>query len=284
MDLIEILLEQQFPEESVLTLVTSGNIMSKKKNKPEIPVINETRDFVLWRRVSTQEQGESGLGLDAQLTIAKMFLKKDPIKVFTDVYSGTKLKQCVGLWQAIDYCKQNNAVLVVAKVDRFRSVYEALDVLDCIGERNIIFCDCPSSDRFVLTVLFAMNERTAIIGRINTKIALAERKRQIKEQGGFMSKAGNYCTHLGSKKGVDLSVARRASAEKIMGDAADWRRKSALYVWVENQVLRGRTRKEILEEAEALYNDNPEQFCTREGKMLTKGTLSRWVAEITIRN
>lgn len=251
-----------------------------KKKKSDIPVIQESREFVLWRRVSTEKQGESGLGLEAQLTIAKMFLKKDPVKVFTDVYSGTKLKQCTGLWEAIDFCKQNNAVLVVAKVDRFRSVNEALDVLDCIGERNIIFCDCPSSDRFVLTVLFAMNERTAIIGRVNTKIALAERKKQIKQDGGFISKAGNFCTHLGNKKGTDISYCSVAGNRKLAENAEDWRRKSPLYIWASNQLLKGRPRKAILAEAAELYKDEPDKFGTREGKALCAGTLCRWAKEI----
>ena len=60
-----------------------------KKKKIEISPIQESRPYVLWRRVSTISQGESGLGLEAQITIAKTFLKKDPIKIFTDVYSGT---------------------------------------------------------------------------------------------------------------------------------------------------------------------------------------------------
>lgn len=257
--------------------------MSKKKSS-EIRVFEDKRPYILWRRVSTDEQGKSGLGLEAQVTIAKMFMGRDPLDIYTDVYSGTKLKLCKNLWLAIERCKEEGLLLVIAKSDRMRSVNEALDIIDAIGERNIIFCDLPSSDRFVLTILFAVWERQAIMGRINTRIALAERKKQIASEGGFMSKSGNWCTRLGNKKGVDMSMAVQASARKKIGDAIDWRKKSALYVWVENQVLRGRTRKEILEEAASLYNDNPEQFCTREGKMLTKGTLSKWIAEITIRN
>lgn len=255
-----------------------------RKKKIEIKTIQESRPYVLWRRVSTQEQGESGLGLEAQLTIAKMFMGKEPVEVFTDVYSGTKLKQCVGLWQAIDYCKKNGTVLVVAKVDRFRNVNEALDVLDCIGERNVIFCDCPSSDRFVLTVLFAMNERTAIIGRVNTRIALAERKRQIRENGGFMSKAGNFCTKLGNKKGCDTSSATLASAKKKSEDAAAWRETSPLYAWVTIQLLRDKPRKEILDEAAALYEKDPVAYGTRQGKPMSPSRLTLWAQEILVRN
>ena len=256
--------------------------MSKKKS--EFKTIQEARPYVLWRRVSTQEQGASGLGLEAQLTIAKTFMGKDPVEIFTDVYSGTKLKQCVGLWQAIALCKKENYVLVIAKSDRCRNVNEALDILDAIGERNVIFCDIQSSDRFVLTVMWAMWERQAIMGRINTKIALAERKKQIKENGGFLSKSGNFCDHLGNKKGVDMSAARSVSSMRSTARAAEWKRRSPLYIWASNQLLKGRPRNEILAEAETLYNEEPEKFGTREGKKLSQPILSNWASEILVNN
>ena len=114
------------------------------KKKVEIRTIEESRPYVLWRRVSTEEQGESGLGLEGQTTIAKMFMGKSPIAIYTDVFSGTKLKQCKGLWEAIALCREQNYVLVIAKTDRCRNVQEALEILDAIGERNLIFCDLPS--------------------------------------------------------------------------------------------------------------------------------------------
>ena len=253
------------------------------KKKIEIKTIQETRPYVLWRRCSTQEQGESGLGLSAQLTIAQTFMGKDPVEIFTDVYSGTKLKQCVGLWKAIDYCKQNGSVLVVSKSDRFRSVQDALEVLDSIGERNLIFCDLPVCDRFVLTVMWAMWERQAIMGRINTKIALAERKKQIEENGGFFSKTGNYCSHLGRKKGDKNPNAIRAMANKKADDAAEWRRRSPLYLMVTNMIFRGDSREKILKIAGELYEEDPVAYGTRNGKKLCEGTLSRWAGEVTLK-
>jgi len=115
-----------------------------------------------------------------------------------------------------------------------------------------------------------------------TKSALDARKVAIKENGGFFSKRGNYRTHLGNPKGVDMAPANFASGAANRKRANEWRSDSALYIWVERQVLRNRSRKEILEEAQELYKTNPQKFCTREGKMLTKGTLSRWVHEMSI--
>lgn len=117
---------------------------------------DNNRPYVLWRRVSTKGQFESGLGLEAQTTIAEYFMHGSPIKTYTDVFSGTKLADCPELVKAIRYCKANNYLLVVAKTDRFRNVKEALAVLDDMGEGNVTFCDLPTTNRMVLTIMFAV--------------------------------------------------------------------------------------------------------------------------------
>lgn len=254
------------------------------KKKVQIKTIEERRDYILWRRVSTKGQGESFLGLEAQATIAKTFMGKDPIEIFTDVHTGTKLKECVGLWDAIKRCKEEDLVLVIAKTDRFRSAQEALEVLDAVGERRLVFCDLPSCDRFILTVMFAMHERTAMIGRINTRVALAERQRQIETEGGFFSKSGNWTTHLGRAKGCDTSKATAAAGAVAAGKSREWKDDSALYSWVTIQVLKRRPRKEIVADAQELYEKNPEKYCTRNGRPLTAAILSHYIKDIERNN
>ena len=51
----------------------------RKSREIDIMPIGDSRPYVLWRRVSTQEQEVPGLGLETQLTIAKMFMAKDPV-------------------------------------------------------------------------------------------------------------------------------------------------------------------------------------------------------------
>lgn len=247
-----------------------------KKKKIEISPIQESRPYVLWRRVSTEGQGKSGLGLEAQVAIAKTFMGKDPEAIFTDVFSGTKLKQCKGLWDAIELCKAENYVLVIAKSDRCRNVAEALEILDAIGERNLIFCDLPTCDRFILTVMWAMWERQAIMGRVNTRIALAERKKQIQKDGGFVSKAGNWCTRLGCEPGVEHREAVNAMSLRRTELAHEWKRESSLYSWVTIQVLKGRKQDDILAEAQDLYEKNPEKYCTPKGNPLRRTTFIKW--------
>lgn len=258
--------------------------MARKNVNFDIQQYKDPRNYILWARVSTEAQGSSGLGLSAQRTIAQMFMGKDPIEVYTDVYTGTKLRQCKGLWSAIDKCKRENLLLVIAKSDRFRSVQEALEVLDAVGQGNIIFCDLPSSDRFVLTIMFAVWERQAIMGRINTKLALAERKKQIEKDGGFMSKSGHWRKHLGNSKGVDVSAAAAVQARMKADEARAWREANDGYRWVKKQVQKGRLQKDILEEFNQFHDMGLAGFSTRNGYRMNVCTLSKWIQEIKRQN
>ena len=66
-------------------------------------------EYVSYYRVSTQRQGNSGLGLDAQKRTVENFLNgKTPIKEFIDIESGTaKGNDRKGLREALEYCKEN---------------------------------------------------------------------------------------------------------------------------------------------------------------------------------
>lgn len=247
------------------------------------------RPYVLWRRVSTKAQGDSGLGLKAQVAIAEYFMKHKADKVFTDVYTGTKLSECRNLWKAVEYCKDNGLLLVIAKTDRFREVKEALTVLDETGEGNLMFCDLPTTDRTVLTIVFALWERQAIQGRINTKVALAERQKLAAKGESWISKSGRECTRLGrpadyidenGKERYDLSAAIEAAGRAKQDAAISWREQSKGYKWVRTQLTKGKSRTLIIEEFNELHAADPENYSTREGKPLSKGVLSKWCREM----
>lgn len=135
--------------------------------------------YVSWRRVSTFKQGRSGLGLEAQKEIIRYFVERDGgdlIADFSECYTGKELSGCKELRKAMAYAKQMDAILVIAKSDRFRNCQEALGILDEMGEGHIEFCDLPHSDRFTLTLFWALAEREALITSIRTKQALAALK------------------------------------------------------------------------------------------------------------
>ena len=255
-----------------------------RKKETQAPLIQDSRDYVLWRRVSTKKQGKSELGLDAQLTYALEFTKKEPVAVFTDVVSGQKLRDCENLWKAIDYCKAYGTYLLIAKTDRFRNVEEACEVLREVGEGNLRFCDVPNCNEMVLKMLWVVWEYQAKMGQINTRLAMKELKRKITEEGGFMSKSGNYCTRLGRKPGCDISEAGEKGRQRQIQKAAEWRRRSPGYIFVARELLKGTPRAKILEEFNEMHKEYPELYCTPKGGPLTPSRLSLWAAEIIRHN
>ena len=145
------------------------------------------KKYVSWRRVSTKRQGSSGLGLEAQKEIIRYFIERDGgewIADYSECYTGTELSGCTELWKAIDYAKSNDAILIIAKTDRFRNTIEALQVYDKMGDGCIMFCDLPHTDKFTLTLFFALAEREALIVSIRTKQALAAKKERGEVTGG----------------------------------------------------------------------------------------------------
>lgn len=139
------------------------------------------KKFVSWRRVSTFKQGKSGLGLEAQKDIIRYFIERDGgewVADYAECYTGTELSGCVELRKAINHAKRENAVLIIAKSDRFRNTAEALKIYEEMGDGKIMFCDLPTTDKFTLTLFFALAEREALLVSIRTKQALAVKKAQ----------------------------------------------------------------------------------------------------------
>lgn len=139
------------------------------------------RKFISWRRVSTFKQGKSGLGLGAQLEIIKYFIEREQgewVADYKECYTGTELSGCVELRKAIMQAKSQDAILIIAKSDRFRNTAEALKIYEEMGDGKIMFCDLPTTDKFTLTLFFALAEREALLVSIRTKQALAVKKAQ----------------------------------------------------------------------------------------------------------
>ncbi len=253
------------------------------------------RPYVLWRRVSTKQQDNSGLGLEAQVAIGEYYMHAPAQKIFTDVYTGTKLAECQQLWAAIRYCKTNGLLLVIANTDRFRNVEGAMQVLDAMGEGNIIFCDLPTTDRTVLTIVFAIWERQAMQGRIKTQMALNELKKKEARGERWKSKTGRECSRLGrpadgidenGKPYWDLSAAVEASSAARTDAAITWREQSQAVKFVRRKRAEGWGVVQITEELGKLFDENAttgsgiNPYGTINGCKPQKGTVSRWCREM----
>jgi DNA invertase Pin-like site-specific DNA recombinase len=151
----------------------------------------EESRYVAYLRVSTQRQGSSGLGLQAQQEIIRKYLNgNSPIAEFIEVESGRKSDR-PKLHEALELCKKEKATLIVAKMDRLsRNVAFTSQLLD--SDIEIVFCDFPKANRLVLTIISAISEYEAGLIRQRTKAALQVKK----EQGCKLGKPENLIRNL----------------------------------------------------------------------------------------
>lgn len=168
--------------------------------------------YIAYYRVSTEEQGKTGLGLAAQKKAVTTFVNDNGILLgeFQDIESGTSETR-QGMMEAIEACKQYNAVLVVKEMSRIsRGGYMFRDMLD---RANIDFieCDSPHDPEVVKDIKFSLakEERKKISRR--TKDALGEIKGKIGRGEVHISKAGNMVITLGSPQNL-TNEAREKSA------------------------------------------------------------------------
>lgn len=172
-----------------------------------------TGKFVAYYRVSTDRQGQSGLGLDAQRQLVTTFLnggRWSLIGEFTEIESGTRkrLKERPMLQAALDLARKQKATLVVAKLDRLARDVEFISTL-LNGKVPFVCADMPEADKTFLQMMavFAEYEAKRISDR--TTQALAALKRQGKT-------LGSPTPEVGSAAGVKVIRAKAdAYADKV---------------------------------------------------------------------
>jgi DNA invertase Pin-like site-specific DNA recombinase len=141
--------------------------------------------WVSYLRVSTDKQGQSGLGLEAQRKAVADYLnggKWSLVAEFVEVESG-KRSDRPQLAAALAACKKNKAKLVVAKLDRLARNVAFISKLMESGV-EFIAADMPFANKLTIHILAAVaeHEREAISDR--TKQALAAAKARGVKLGG----------------------------------------------------------------------------------------------------
>ncbi|WP_333809163.1 recombinase family protein [Flavobacterium sp.] len=152
------------------------------------------KKYVAYIRVSTTKQE---LGLESQLSIINSYIGKNDevIKLFTEKESGRNNNR-IELNKAIEFTKANDAILLIAKLDRLsRNVAFISTLLDT--KVRFKACDIPTADNFTIHIFAALAEREVGMIRERTKAALSVIKSNIETNGHHISKNGNVVTKLG---------------------------------------------------------------------------------------
>jgi DNA invertase Pin-like site-specific DNA recombinase len=143
--------------------------------------------YVAYYRVSTQRQGESGLGLDAQKRDINLYLENyckgcEVVREFTEIASGADSERPL-LKEAIELAKQLGATLLVAKLDRLsRKVVHVAKLMDD-KELKLRVAQMPNADKFQLHIYAALAEQEREFISKRTKAAMREARERAKLEG-----------------------------------------------------------------------------------------------------
>lgn len=131
--------------------------------------------IVTYLRVSTDRQGQSGLGLEAQRAAVAPYVKAGRLlREFVEVESGRRDDR-PQLAAALALCRQHKACLVIAKLDRLaRSVALISGLMESRVE--FVAADMPEANRFMLHIMAAVAEHEREMISQRTKAALVAAK------------------------------------------------------------------------------------------------------------
>jgi len=134
-------------------------------------------NLIAYYRVSTKQQGQSGLGLEAQKTAVEAYAKATGATIqatYTEIESGKRADR-PKLAAAIAHARRAKAKLVIAKLDRLARNVAFLSALMDSG-CDFLACDNPNANRLTIHILAAVAENEALAISARTKVALAAAK------------------------------------------------------------------------------------------------------------
>lgn len=173
--------------------------------------------FVTYLRVSTEKQGVSGLGLEAQRGAVLSFAASRGGQILNEhveVESG-KRHDRPALAAAIADAKRSGAVLLIAKLDRLA---RSVALISSLMETRVEFvaADMPDANRFVLHILAAVaeHEREQISAR--TKAALAAAK----ARGVVLGRNGQVLADRAIAEAVEFAKPLKADVQAILAGGA----------------------------------------------------------------
>lgn len=173
-------------------------------------------DYIAYYRVSTDKQGVSGLGLEAQKNAVERFLDVEPIQEYVEVESGRKASR-PKLLEALEACRKKKATLIVAKLDRLaRNTAFLLKIIE--SNVDVAFCDLPDlpsghMSKFFLTMMAAVAELESGMVSDRTKAAM----KAAKERGVVIGATGK----ARARENQDQALAFAKMIEPVLIEVID---------------------------------------------------------------
>ena len=194
-------------------------MVNAKTAKKTLSIQWDVTKVVIYRRVSTREQGDSQLGLEAQLSQCQKVCESTGLTIvgdFVEVVSGkVDPRDRPQLMAAIEQCQREGARLMVAKLDRFsREVYHVTGYCDryFFAERtpDLICAESPKATMLEIRIraVVAQEEREMIGKR--TRAALAARKERGDSPNGGAGRAAHLQkTQQATEAAMQLALSMR---------------------------------------------------------------------------
>lgn len=178
--------------------------------------------MIAYLRVSTDRQGKSGLGLEAQAAAVAQHVAQagcDLLATYTEIETGKldRLDNRPELQKAISHCKRAKATLVVAKLDRLARSVAVTSLLhqSCI---DFVCVDNPSANRLTVQILAAVAEAEARAISERTKAALAAYKKRGGRLGASLTQCRNLTAAARKKGALAAAVTNSRNAREAYND------------------------------------------------------------------
>lgn len=169
------------------------------------------RQLISYLRVSTDKQGKSGLGLEAQRVAVARFIEAEGCELaaeYVEIETGKgsdALDRRPQLAAALAHARKTKAAVVVAKLDRLSRDVHFISGLMAQRVPFIVAELGADADPFMLHIYAALAEKERNLIADRTRVALAQRKAQ--------------GVTLGNRTNLPEAAAKGAAANRTAADA-----------------------------------------------------------------
>lgn len=210
------------------------------------------KQYVALTRVSTEKQKDTRLGLDSQSEAIYAYVKSTSgtiIASFEEVVSGNYKEKIVGdislqkllsprpeFLKAVELCKKTGATLIAKESSRISRSPLVIEFLINSGI-DFIAADNPNDNALMIRIKAAINQEELKRISERTSAALQQRKKQLSENGSFISKSGKLCLKLGTNNfNKKPRQKRESSFNQLKGYIDSLRKNNLSYGEIQKQL------------------------------------------------